>query len=175
MRAIDSSRHTPLIVGLILLGALSRLVPHPWNATPLTAIALFGGTYLARRWAILLPLATVVASDLILGLYPEVAYTWAAFALTGALAWWVRTRPDVGRIALATVGGSVLFFLITNFGVWAGGQLYPMTAAGLWQSYLAGIPFFRGTVLGDAAYSAVLFGTYSLLTIGRPAVASRNA
>ena len=56
-----------LVIGLVLMGILSRLVPHPWNATPIMAIALFGGTYLSKRWAIFLPLVIVAASDLIIG------------------------------------------------------------------------------------------------------------
>jgi hypothetical protein len=164
-----------LIWTLLLIGVLSRLVPHPWNATPVMAIALFAGTYLAKRWAVFLPLAIVALSDIALGWHATVPFNWAAFALTGMLGWWIRPRPGAGRILAGTLTGSVLFFLITNFGVWVAGGLYPPTPAGFWQCYVAAIPFFRGTLLGDVVYAGILFGAYALLTrprSGRVAAAS---
>lgn len=163
-----------LICSLILLGVVSRLVPHPWNATPVMAMALFGGTYLSKRWSILLPLAAVAISDVFLGWHNTIAFTWGAFALTGLLAWWVRAHPSATRIFVGALSGSVAFFLITNFGVWVVGDLYPRTAAGFWECYVAAIPFFRGTLMGDLVYTAVFFGGYQLaclLTISRRAAA----
>ena len=86
----QAGNHSLIIIGLILLGIVARLAPHPPNATPLMAIALFGGTYLAKRWSILLPLIIVATSDLIIGWHDTVLFTWGAFALTGVIAWWVR-------------------------------------------------------------------------------------
>ena len=158
-------RHQPWILyGLILLGVVARLVPHPWNATPVMAIALFGGTHLSKRSAILLPLTIVALSDLLIGWHTTVPFTWGAFILTGLLAWWVRLRPSASRILAGALSGSVLFFLMTNFGVWVVGGLYPMTAEGLRQCYVAAVPFFRNTLLGDLVYTAVFFGAYALAT-----------
>lgn len=156
-----------LAFGLVVLGVVARLVPHPQNATPLMAIALFGGTYFAKRWAILLPLVIVAVSDFLIGWHATVPYTWGAFALTGMLAWWIRPRPNATRILGGTLAGSVAFFLITNFGVWAAQNLYPPTAAGLWQCYVAAIPFFRNTLLGNLVYVTALFGTFALVTTPR--------
>ena len=164
MRQDTEPSNQRLVIGLMLLGVASRLIPHPWNATPVMAIALFGGAYLSKRLAIILPLAIVVISDLIIGLHNTILFTWGAFALTGLLAWWIRKRPDATRITLGAVAGSVLFFVITNFGVWVAGELYPRTAAGLWQCYLLAVPFFRGTFLGDAVYTTVFFGGYALVS-----------
>ena len=141
--------HPWLIIGLMMLGIVARLVPHAWNATPLTAIALLGGTYLAKRWAILLPLIIVAASDAILGWHNTILFTWAAFALTGVIGLWVRQRPHISRIATGALIGSGLFFLITNFGVWIAGELYARTLAGLQQCFIAAIPFWRNTLVGD--------------------------
>ena len=160
-----------VIYGLIVLGALSRLVPHPWNATPVMAIALFGGTYLSKRWAMLLPLATVVLSDFIIGWHETIPFTWGAFILTGMIAWWLRPRPTAARILMGALAGSVLFFLVTNFGVWAASTLYPRTADGLRDCFVAAIPFFRSTVLGDLICTTALFGAYGLLKNRRPAPA----
>jgi len=158
--------HRPLWLplGFIGLGILARLVPHPWNVTPVMAIALFGGTYLSRRWAILLPLAIVAVSDVLIGWHNTVPFTWGAFVLTGALAWWIRRSPGPGRIAAGSLAGSTLFFLLTNFGVWLNGDLYPRTAEGLWRCYVAAIPFFRNALMGDLIFTAALFGGYALTT-----------
>ena len=150
------------VYGLLLLGVLARLAPHPWNATPTMAIALFGGTYLSRRWAIVLPLGIVAISDVALGWHDTIPFTWGSFALTGMLAWWIRLRPSASRIVGGALIGSAVFFVLTNFGVWVAGDLYPRTAAGLWQCYVAAVPFFRGTLMGDLVYTACLFGGYAL-------------
>ena len=157
-----------IVYGLVVLGVLARLVPHPWNATPTMAIALFAGTYLSRRWAIALPLGIVAISDVALGWHDTIPFTWGAFALTGMLAWWIRLRPSASRILSSALAGSVLFFLLTNFGVWVLGDLYPRTAAGLWQCYVAAIPFFRGTLLGDLVYTVCLFGGFAMASGLRP-------
>ncbi len=162
-----------LLYGLLLLGVVSRLVPHPWNATPVMAIALFGGAHLSKRWSLLLPFATVAISDLLIGWHNTIPFTWSAFLLTGLLAWWIRGSPGAARIVTGSLAGSLLFFLLTNFGVWIVGELYPRTAAGLWQCYVAAIPFLRGTLLGDLVYTAAFFGGYHLLT--RPRLAHQHA
>jgi len=163
-----SVRQQPwLVVGLILVGIVSRLVPHPWNVTPLTAIALFGGTYLSKRWSILLPLGIVALSDIFLGWHSTILFTWGAFAVTALLGWWLRIRPNAGRILAGSLLGSTMFFLVTNFGVWATQTLYPKTLAGLWQCYVAGIPFFRNMLVGDLIYTAALFGMFAaIMTFG---------
>ena len=161
--------HAWLIYGLLLLGIVARLVPHPWNATPTMAIALFGGTYLPKRWALLLPLAIVAASDAVLGWHATIPFTWGAFLLTGMLAWWIRLRPTAARMLAGALAGSGLFFLLTNFGVWLIGGLYPRTIAGLWECYVAAIPFFRSNLAGDLVYTAALFGGCAMATGARAA------
>lgn len=162
MRHAEHGSQRWLVIALIVMGVVSRLVPHPPNVTPLMAIALFGGTYLAKRWAILLPLTIVILSDAILGWHTTMPFGWAAFAVTGMIAWWVRRQPNVTRIATAALAGSVLFFLITNLGVWLVGGLYPPTAAGFQRCYIAALPFFRNSLLGDVVYTGALFGGFAL-------------
>lgn len=151
-----------IVCALLLVGLMARIAPHPWNATPVMAIALFGGTYVSKRWAIILPWSIVALTDFILGWHTTIPFTWGAMILTGLLAWWVRTRPTPERVLTASLAGSLLFFTITNFGVWLVGGLYPRTLAGLAQCYVAAIPFFRGTLLGDLFYTTVLFGGYAI-------------
>ena len=162
----EAHRHPVLISGLIALGILARVVPHPWNATPTMAIALFAGTYLSRRWSLIMPLAIVAVSDLALGWHTTIPFTWGAFLLTGVIAWWIRRAPSASRVLGAALAGSTLFFLVTNFGVWITQDLYPRTPQGLWECYVAAIPFFRTALLGDLAYTTALFGGFALATGG---------
>lgn len=160
--------HHGVILGLVILGVLSRLVPHPWNATPVMAIGLFAGATLATRWAILLPLVIVALSDALIGWHSTVPFTWGGFLLTGMLGWWVRRHPSAERIVAGALAGSTLFFLLSNFGVWIIGELYPRTLDGLWACYVAAIPFFRTALAGDLVYTVALFGLYHLVTAARP-------
>lgn len=148
--------------GLIILGILSRLIPHPWNATPVMAIALFSGTYLSQRFAWLLPLAIVAFTDIFLGWHNTIPFTWGAFALTSLLGLWVRENAGTSRILLGCLSGSLLFFVITNFGVWMIGGLYSPSWRGLQECYIAAIPFFRNTLMGDLIYTGILFTVYGL-------------
>jgi hypothetical protein len=163
MQPTPADRPLWIVYALLVLGIAARLSPHPWNATPTLAITLFAGTYLPKRWAILLPLVIIGATDVILSWHATVPFTWGAFALTAWLGWWIRQQPSSGRIAAGALAGSALFFLISNFGVWVVGGIYPKTAAGLWQCYVAAIPFFRNEFIGNFAYTALLFGGYAAL------------
>jgi len=145
---------------LIAAGALLRVAPHPANFAPIGALALFGGAVLPGAWTFIVPLAALALSDAILGFYGiGMVWVYGSFALIALLGMTALRRRTVIRIAGAALGASVLFYLITNFGEWLG-PLYPHTAAGLLASYVAGIPFFRNTVLSDLGYSFALFGIY---------------
>ena len=73
------------------------------------------------------------------------------------------------------LAGSVLFFLVTNFGAWLASPVYPRSGAGLLQAYIAGVPFFQWTLLGTLAYAAILFGGFALLRRRLPVLAARTA
>ena len=152
------------IVTMIAAAVVSRLVPHPWNLTSVGAVALFAGAYLEdRRLAFLVPLGALFLSDLVLGFYQGMAVTYLAFALIVGLGLWLGRHRTPLRIARATLAGSVLFFVLTNLGVWTFGAMYPHNGAGLLACFTAALPFFRGTLIGDASYSLILFGGFALL------------
>ncbi|HEY6661753.1 MAG TPA: DUF6580 family putative transport protein [Sphingomicrobium sp.] len=162
-----TSNHTRLfaLLSAIVVAAALRLVPHPPNFTPIGAMALFSGAYLGRRGAVALaaPLGALLLSDLVLGFYrgmPTVYFSVALIVLIGALA---LKRVSPLRIGGAAIVNSVLFFVITNFGMWLSSGFYPRTLAGLEACYVAAIPFFQNTVAGDLFYSALLFGGFALL------------
>jgi hypothetical protein len=157
------------LVTMILGATASRLVPHPPNFAPIGAMALFGGACFAqKRWAFVVPLAAMFLSDLVLGLHRLIPVVYGSFAVIVCLGFWLRHRRRIGPIAAATLGSSILFFVLTNFGVWALGAGYSKTWEGLVACYVTAVPFFRNTLLGDAAYAAALFGGLALAERGIP-------
>lgn len=151
---------TPIII--ILLAVSARLLPHPYNFTPLAATALFGATYLDKKYAFILPIAAMLISDYFIGFHSTMIYVYGAFILTAFIGLWLRSHKNVRNVIGATLASSILFFLVTNFGVWARGA-YARDISGLWQSYIMGIPFFRNTVAGDLFYTGAFFASYELV------------
>lgn len=150
---------------LILAAALSRLIPHPPNFTPLAAMALAGGVYLDKRFALLVPVLALFFSDAILGFHNLMAFVYGSFLAIGFLSLWLRSHKKPVIVFGSALASSVLFFIVTNFGVWAmdGATLYPKTLAGLMECYTLAIPFFRNTLLGDLLYTGALFGLFEFV------------
>jgi hypothetical protein len=154
---------TLLALVLIVVAAAVRIAPHPWNFTPVGAMALFSGAILKdRRLAFLFPLVVLFVGDIFIGLYKIIPIIYASFLISVAIGLWLRDRRTVARISLATLLGAIQFFLVTNFAVWQFLGSYPHTAAGLAACYVAGVPLFWNTLAGDALYAALLFGGYAL-------------
>jgi uncharacterized protein DUF6580 len=173
----------PLVLaGLIVVAALTRLLPHPPNFSPVEAIALFGGAYFAsRQWAAVVPLLAMLISDLALGVLHGADYAtylggvsfwsvYACVALSVALGFGLRGKVSGARVMGYSLTGSVLFFVVTNGAAWLSDPHYPLTLGGLGAAYVAGIPFFQWTVAGTLAYSAALFGGFALLRRYLPAL-----
>lgn len=190
---------TILPLTLVAVAAASRLVPHVWNVSPLGAIALFAGWRYGQKgnWlaALAIPLAALFLSDLALNnfvyhlgpssgqawvwFYPGAVWTYAAIALITCWGWLALRRLTSVRLAGTSLGASCLFFLLSNFGVWQSAQqftppMYPHTLAGLGECYVAGLPFFSHTMLGDLLFCGLLFGAYHLAakTLEAPAIQS---
>jgi hypothetical protein len=154
---------TLLALALIAIAAALRVAPHPWNFTPVGAMALFSGAILKdRRLAFVVPLVALFAGDIFIGFHKLMPVIYAGFLVNVAIGFWLRNRRTFARISAATLIGAIQFFLITNFAVWAFGLSYPRTGAGLAACYVAGIPFFWNTLAGDAVYAALFFGTFAL-------------
>ena len=147
-----------LALVLMVIAAGLRAAPHPWNFTPMGAMALFSGAIIRdRRLAFLFPLLTLLAGDVFLGFHKLTLIVYASFLLSVLIGRLLRHRRTVPRLAGATFLGSVQFFLITNFGVWWLLNSFPKSPAGLAACYLAGLPLFWNTLAGDAVYVAFLF------------------
>src|SRR5262245_40876785 len=115
--------HFGLAGGLAVVAGLARLIPHPWNFTPVGALGLFGGARLRLWQALTLPLAIMFVTDLIIwakgGWLPLDPYVYGSFLVSVLLGRLLTRTNAPGRILLCTVAASVQFFLVTNFGVWA--------------------------------------------------------
>lgn len=163
-----------VVLGVAMAVAATRLLPHPPNFTPLGAMALLAGAILGRRWlALLLPLATLLISDVAIGLgagigveggpafgfYRSQLLVYGSFLLITLLGRTLRNhRRSPIRILGASLGASVLFFVITNFGVWLSSGMYAHTPAELVRCYVQAIPFFGNTITGDVLFSMLFFG-----------------
>lgn len=173
------------LVAMIVMAAATRLLPHPPNMTAMTALALFGGALFAdKRLAFALPLAVLLITDLALGVIwswspmavgPHMEVQYIAFAMIVGLGFTLRQNHGIVRTGVTAVLASMLFFVVSNLGTWAFESLYPKTFAGLVECYVAAIPFWRNTLLGDLLYTAILFGGFHLLERNIVALRARAA
>lgn len=173
-----------IVTGFIIFAALTRLLPHAYNFTPIGAIALFGAAYFTRKkWALIIPLAAIWMSDLLLNniIYSEFyegftlftsgfLYIYGSIALIVILGYYLLKKITFGRVLGGALGASVIFFIVSNFGVWISGSMYPLTLEGLITCYAAAIPFFHYTIAGNVVYSALLFGAYEWMKATYPAL-----
>lgn len=158
-----------LVIGIAVL---SRLLPHPLNVSPLAGIALFGAAAFKNRGlAILIPIFAFWLSDVILnntlyrGFYDGVTlvhsgmiWTYGAMILIALVGFLALRKISLPRLVGASLSSSLLFFALSNFGVWVSGTMYPKTIEGLVACYVAAIPFFQNTVAGDLFYTLAIFG-----------------
>lgn len=161
---MNTYRIVLIAVSLILLGVCARLLQHAPNATPITALALVGGWYLGKRWAVMLPLLALVLSDVVIGFYDWkiMLSVYGSFALIGVFGWLGLKYRSIFSRAFLVVGAPFLFFLITNAAVWLLSPWYPKTVAGLVYAYELGLPFLRNMLAGDIVYVAVLVLVFEL-------------
>jgi hypothetical protein len=165
------------LVGLILAISIFRVIPHPPNFTPVLAVALFAGAqFTDRRLALLIPLLAMLIADLYIGMHATLPFVYGAIALMVALGVWLKSRQSVAWIAATTVSGSMLFFVITNFGAWLTmPELYARSAEGLLTAYIAAIPFYQNALAGDLLFTAVLFGGFYFLEARFPKLGATTA
>lgn len=159
-----------LIVWFVLGAVAMRFLPHAWNFTPVVAMLLLAGAWMKGK-QLWIPLAALFASDFALNLlvyhYPLRAdqyFTWAAWAVVlGLSVGLLKGKVRTGRVVGTTLASSLLFYLISNFGVWITAAMYPLTLAGLGTCYIAGLPFYRNAAVGDLLYAAAFFGLYAVM------------
>ena len=164
-------------ISSVIIICVARWMPHPPNFTPLVGAAVFGAAVLFRKlWAIALPIIALWISDLLLNniLYTQYydgfiwfnsSFVWSAAALLIIVfvAGFLKNKWTISKVAGASVGSSIIFFLISNFGVWMSMiEVYPRSTSGLLTAYIAGLPFLLNGLAGDMFYCAVFFGSFVL-------------
>lgn len=169
-----------IVAALVLVAIMSRILPnHTWNMTATGAAALFAGAAFGLGWAaFLVPLASLWVSDLLLSnyvypsgsgftwAYPGIGYTYAAYMVAVVLGAILLRKSNALRVAGVSIGASLVFFLISNFGVWITADQYPIpmytkTLDGLMACYTMGLPFLRNTLIGDLLFAEVFFMAYA--------------
>jgi len=192
---MKSDKQTLVLVGLIIITALSRLIPHPFNFTPITAISVFGGVMFSnKKFSYLIPIIAMVVSDMLLGFMKNdfgYAFHDTSLFVYGALALivWISTtaKKSLRSVATTTLYGSALFFVVSNLGVWMVSGMYPMSVNGLVQCFTMAIPFYStdafpafsllgNQILGDAVYTGLIFGLAyitSMVTIPKAIIATK--
>ncbi|MBM3405384.1 MAG: hypothetical protein FJY10_10910 [Bacteroidetes bacterium] len=181
MKHISFTPRLIFVISIIAIAALVRLLPHWPNFTPIAAMALFGGTYLTKRYqAFLIPMLAMFLSDLFLGMHYTMFAVYASFAIIVAFGFILRKTLSTGTIFLASIFSSVTFFLITNFAAWVASPFYPQTFQGLIECYIAGLAFFHdGTsgisffmndLLGTLFFNSLFFGAFYLSQMQFPSL-----
>ena len=172
------SLRTITLVGLVILAAFSRIIPHLPNFSPLGAIGVFAVAHFSKKWlGILIPITATWLSDLFINnviyakyitsfvwFYDGFYWQYGSYVLIAIAAIFIMKKVNVQNVLAGSLASSVIFFLVSNFGVWAASTVtYPHTFSGLIACYTAGIPFFKfGTIPGDLFYCTILFGGFAL-------------
>ena len=169
-----------LIVALIVIGILGRIIPHPPNFTPIFAIALLASHVFKNKWIVILtPLMAMWISDLVINNYLYAGYYDSLLIFSSSFLWVygpiifiallgtvLIKKVKMSNIALSSISGSLIFFLVTNFGVWISGTMFPKSLFGLIECYTFALPFFGNALVGDLVYCTILFTSYSLAFSG---------
>ena len=165
---------------IILLAAFTRIMPHPPNFSPMATIGLFGAAHFAKKWqAFFIPLIGIWVSDLVINnyvysssssnfvwFYSGFYWQYISYILIIFAGLFIFNRGiSLTKMFGGMISSSGIFFLVSNFGVWAGGTMYPKNFGGLITCYAAGVPFIHNTIISDVLFTTVLFGTYYLLQV----------
>lgn len=171
-----------VLTALILFCAFSRIIPHIPNFSPLGAIGLFGAAHFSKKWQVfLIPIAAIWLSDLFINnvIYAQYysEFTWfyegfywqyGSYLLIALAGLAIFKKVNTSKVLAGTLASTAIFFLLSNFGCWIGSTIYPQNFGGLLTCYAAGIPFLKGTLLGDLFYSGVLFVTFAMAQVKFP-------
>ena len=154
-----------VIICLILFASFSRIIPHMPNFTPIGAMALFGGAYLSNKYyAFIIPILSLWLSDIIINnfilnyydqftwFYPGFIWQYASFGIIILMGYFLLKKITLIKVLMTSIGSSLIFFVITNFGVWASGSMYPLNINGLISCFVLAIPFYKGTLLSFLFY-----------------------
>jgi hypothetical protein len=161
-RIVDMTNSERLALGLIVIGVLSRLVPHPPNVTAVVGVSLLAAYVVRNIWlAALVPVAVMAIADIVLGWHGSAFFTYAGMLAATLIGRGLSGRLSVPRLGGAAFLSSLAFFLVSNFGVWLGGYYGP-GLDGLAACYAAALPFWGYSLVGDLGSTAILFALFLL-------------
>ena len=168
------------VIALILFASFTRIIPHMPNFTPIGAMALFGGAYLSNKYyAFIIPILSLWLSDIIINnfilnyydqftwFYPGFIWQYASFGIIILMGYFLLKKITLKKVLMTSIGSSLIFFVITNFGVWASDSMYPLNVNGLISCFVLAIPFYKGTLLGFLFYSSFLFGVFEMSKLNK--------
>ncbi len=145
-------------VGLILLMVFSRLIPHPPNFTPIIATGILCGYFFKDlKLSLIILLLSMLISDLLIGFYSNMLFVYSSLFLITLFAFKMNNKINIKNLFLFGFAGSFLFYLISNFGVWIFGSLYPKNIGGLIECYFMAIPFFKNTLISTTVFIYLVF------------------
>lgn len=174
MKTITKSTNFWLITALIFAAVIFRIIPHPFNITPIIAVALFAGAkFKDKKWAVVIPVISLFISDVILSyinhyelLHSTILFTYGSVLLIILLGRLLNSdKLNISKTIGLSLLSSMLFFLITNLGVWLFGNLYTLDISGLIKCYVMAIPFNKFSWAGDLFFVSVLFGIYEMISV----------
>ena len=161
------------LVMIIVLAAMSRLIPHVQNFSPICALGLFGAAYFDRRWqAFLIPILATFLSDIFISrfihtnhpfLYIGIEWQYVSYFFIVLAGFFIMKKVTFRNVVLGIFSSTAIFYLITNIGCWPGNPIYSQDFSGFITCLAAGLPFIKGTLIGNIFFTTLLFGGYSLL------------
>tara|TARA_B100000945_G_scaffold259231_1_gene217111 strand:- start:576 stop:1112 length:537 start_codon:yes stop_codon:yes gene_type:complete len=152
-----------IIIAIIIFASISRLVPHPPNFTPILAIALFSGFQIKNRLlALSIPLVSMYISDIVLGYHITILWVYSSLFIISFIGVILSKYQSITSFILGLFSSSLIFFIVTNFGVWLTSTFYEPNIAGLLNCYIAGIPFYTNTMLSTFIYGIIFYVTFKL-------------
>jgi hypothetical protein len=151
-----------ILIGLfVAFAAITRLVPHPPNFTPILSIAIFCGLIFKNKYSFYIPLFAMFVSDMWLGFHNVLFFVYLAFLLIFLIALQFDKSINFKNITSISLSSSIVFFVVSNFGVWLIG--YPKSFQGLYSCYMAAIPFFHNTIISTLIFSYAFLYAYKYL------------
>tara|TARA_B100000029_G_scaffold404339_1_gene404368 strand:+ start:2998 stop:3516 length:519 start_codon:yes stop_codon:yes gene_type:complete len=158
---IDKKEVFPIV--LILILALSRLLPHPPNFTPIITIGIMSSYFFKNIFSsLIILLISMLLSDLFIGFYKNMVFVYLSLILITCIFFKIIKKANYSSLLIYSFFGSLLFYLVSNFGVWLTGDMYEKNINGLVNCYLMAIPFFRNTLISTIIFTYATFFTNSI-------------
>ena len=151
------------IIFITLIFVLSRIIPHPPNFTPILAGIIFL-PFIKKdlTFSVIVPLAAMLISDLIIGMHSLMLWTYGPILFLSCLTYYLN-QDNILRIGSLAVITPMVFFLVSNFGVWITGSYYAKDISGLMECYFNAVPFYASSAISCMLFTALFYFIRSAL------------